>query len=139
VLKKNKRTRSKVDAEVGERSAQADEQERLSRRSLSLEVKASDSRAKRHLAEHGDRAWEDDILPADVIEAMLEASLDEWLDPVLWDRRDAEIEAARKRAPAPSAEALASVAKGGSLGFSSQCPRVRRSRSRCGRLYWSCY
>jgi hypothetical protein len=83
VLKKNKRTSVEVDPEVGERRAQADDQERLSRRSLSLEVKASDSCANRHLAEHGDRAWEDDILPADVIEAMLEASLDEWLDPVL--------------------------------------------------------
>jgi hypothetical protein len=65
VLKKNKRTSVEVDPEVGERRAQADEQERLSGRSLSLEVKASDSRAKRYLAEHGDRAWEADILPLD--------------------------------------------------------------------------
>ena len=35
---------------------------------LSIEVKPSDSRSAAYIAEYGDRCWEADILPADVIE-----------------------------------------------------------------------
>ena len=52
-----------------------------------IEVKPSDSRSKTYLAEHGDRCWEVDILPATVIE--------QELDERLWRQRDCEIERAR--------------------------------------------
>ena len=47
------------------------------------------------LAEHGDRCWEVDILPATVIEQVLEAHIHTWLDQRLWRQRDREIERAR--------------------------------------------
>jgi hypothetical protein len=36
------------------------------------------------------------VLPAAEIERALDASINSWLDVRLWQRRDAEIEAARK-------------------------------------------
>jgi hypothetical protein len=63
---------------------------------LSIEVKASDSRSARYIAENGNRCWEADILPATVIEAALDDDINSWLDHEMWDRRDAEIERARK-------------------------------------------
>jgi hypothetical protein len=60
-----------------------------------IEVKPSDSRSKTYLAEHGDRCWEVDILPATVIEQVLEAHIHTWLDQRLWRQRDREIERAR--------------------------------------------
>jgi hypothetical protein len=60
-----------------------------------IEVKPSDSRSKTYLAEHGDRCWEVDILPATVIEQALNAEIRLWLDQRLWRQRDREIERAR--------------------------------------------
>ena len=60
-----------------------------------IEVKPSDSRSKTYLAEHGDRCWEVDILPATVIEQELDAHLHSWLNERLWRQRDREIERAR--------------------------------------------
>src|SRR5262245_44144640 len=45
-----------------------------------IEVKPSDSRSQTYLAEHGDRCWEVDILPATVIEQALDAHIRSWLD-----------------------------------------------------------
>jgi len=47
------------------------------------------------LAEHGDRCWEVDILPATVIEQELDAHIHSWRDERLWRQRDREIERAR--------------------------------------------
>jgi hypothetical protein len=63
---------------------------------LALEVKESDSRSKRYLEDYGNRAWEADILPAAVIEELLDEEVRSWLDQDAWVRRDAEIEVARK-------------------------------------------
>ena len=60
-----------------------------------IEVKPSDSRSQTYLAEHGDRCWEVDILPATVIEQELDAHIRSWLDERLWRQRDREIERAR--------------------------------------------
>jgi hypothetical protein len=62
-----------------------------------IEVKPSDSRSKTYIAEHGDRCWEVDILPATVIEQALNQHIRSWLDERLWHRRDREIELARAR------------------------------------------
>ena len=60
-----------------------------------IEVKPSDSRSQTYLAEHGDRCWEVDILPAAVIARALDAEIQAWLDQRLWRQRDREIERAR--------------------------------------------
>ena len=60
-----------------------------------IEVKPSDSRAQRYIAEYGERCWETDILPASVIEQALDADMRSWLDVKLRARREAEIERAR--------------------------------------------
>jgi hypothetical protein len=62
-----------------------------------IEVKPSDSRSQTYLAEHGDRCWEVDILPAAVIEQALDAHIRSWLNERLWRQRDREIERARER------------------------------------------
>lgn len=62
---------------------------------LGIEVKPSDSRAEAYIAEHGDRCWEADILPAAVIEQTLDRHIAVWLDRKLWDDREREIERAR--------------------------------------------
>jgi hypothetical protein len=59
-------------------------------------VKRSDPRAKKFIEQYGDRCWEVDILPAATIRAALDAHIESWLDRRLWDRRAAEIEAARQ-------------------------------------------
>jgi hypothetical protein len=60
-----------------------------------IEVKESDSRSTRYIAQYGDRCWEADILPAATIEQAIDAEIDSWLDRDIWNRRDAEIERAR--------------------------------------------
>ena len=62
---------------------------------LFIEVKVSDSRSKKYIAEHGDRCWEADILPASVIEEALNGDIRSWLDAGLLRRRKEEIERAR--------------------------------------------
>jgi hypothetical protein len=61
-----------------------------------IQVKPSDSRAKRYLAEYGDRCWETDILPAATIRQALDSHIRSWLDAKAWNRREAEIERARR-------------------------------------------
>jgi hypothetical protein len=63
---------------------------------LSIEVKPSDSRSKGYIAEHGDRCWEVDVLPASVIEDAIESNILTWLDERDWEQREREIEVARK-------------------------------------------
>src|SRR5262249_12882261 len=60
-----------------------------------IEVKPSDSRAAKYIERYGDRCWEADVLAASVIEQALDDYIRSWLDDKLWQRRDAEIEAAR--------------------------------------------
>jgi hypothetical protein len=62
---------------------------------LAIAVKPSDSRSKSYIAEHGNRCWEADVLPAAVIEQALDGQVSTWLDDKQWRRRDAEIERAR--------------------------------------------
>jgi hypothetical protein len=63
---------------------------------FSIEVKASDSRSKSYIEKYGNRCWEADVLPADVIEQELARHIGTWLDRELWLRRNDEIEQARK-------------------------------------------
>jgi len=60
-----------------------------------IEVKPGDSRSQTYLAEHDDRCWEVDILPAIVIEQELDAHVRSRLDERLWRQGDREIERAR--------------------------------------------
>jgi hypothetical protein len=61
-----------------------------------IAVMPSDSRAKRYIAQYGERCWEtDNILPAAVIEQALDDHVRSGLDGKLWRRRAAEIERAR--------------------------------------------
>jgi hypothetical protein len=60
-----------------------------------IEVKEGDVRSASYIAEHGERCWETDILPAAAIEAALDADIRSWLDTKLWDRRAREIDRAR--------------------------------------------
>ena len=62
---------------------------------LAIEVKPSDSRSKAFVAEHGNRCWEADVLPASVIEQTIEEEIRSWLDEEKWTRRADEIERAR--------------------------------------------
>ena len=61
-----------------------------------IEVKISDSRSKSFIEQYGDRCWETDILPASTIEEALDFDIRSWLDANLWERRNREIEHARK-------------------------------------------
>lgn len=61
-----------------------------------IEVKRSDTRSENYVAEYGDRCWEADILPASVIEQAINDEIHSWIDAAVWNRRDAEIERARK-------------------------------------------
>jgi hypothetical protein len=61
-----------------------------------IEVKRSDSRADRYIAQYGRRCWETDILPAATIEAAIDAEIGSFLDVGRWNRRNEEIERARK-------------------------------------------
>ena len=58
-------------------------------------VKPSDSRSRSYVAQHGNRCWEADILPAAVIEQAIDAEIESRLDATLWDQRDREIERSR--------------------------------------------
>jgi hypothetical protein len=58
-------------------------------------VKQGDSRANSFITQYGDRCWETDILPADVITADINNHVFSWLNAERWQRRDHEIEAAR--------------------------------------------
>jgi hypothetical protein len=60
-----------------------------------IQVKPSDSRARKFIEQYGARCWETDILPAAVIEETIERHITSWLDAKRWRRRDREIEAAR--------------------------------------------
>jgi hypothetical protein len=62
---------------------------------LSIEVKDSDSRSKSYIEQYGDRCWEVDILPGEVIEDRLDQDIRGWLDVGMWNRREVEIERAR--------------------------------------------
>jgi hypothetical protein len=64
--------------------------------SLSIEVKEGDTRADSYRDQYGDRCWEADVLPASVIEEALDADIRSWRDRKLWERREREIEQARK-------------------------------------------
>jgi hypothetical protein len=72
---------------------------------LSIEVKDSDSRSARYLEQHGDRCWEVDILPGEVIEARLGEHINSWLDVDAWRRREVEIERCCNRLRRRSTEA----------------------------------
>jgi hypothetical protein len=63
---------------------------------LAIEVKPSDSRSKAFVAEHGNRCWEADVLPAAVIEKAIDDEIRSWLDQEKWNQRDREIERARR-------------------------------------------
>jgi hypothetical protein len=60
-----------------------------------VEVKDSDSRSN-YIEQHGNRCSETDILPGAAIETALNAHVRSWLDVEKWNRRDAEITAARR-------------------------------------------
>jgi hypothetical protein len=62
---------------------------------LAIAVKPSDSRAKKYLAEYGNRCCEVDVLPPDHIRAALDSHINSWLDTAARDRRHQEIEQAR--------------------------------------------
>jgi hypothetical protein len=51
--------------------------------------------AEKEVEVYSGLCWEADILPANVIEETLDASIKSWLDADVWDRRAAEIERAR--------------------------------------------
>jgi hypothetical protein len=55
---------------------------------LAIAVKPSGSRAKKYVADYGDRCWEVDVLSPD-------SHVNSWLDMAAWDRRHQEIEQAR--------------------------------------------
>jgi len=57
-----------------------------------IEVKPSDSRARRYVEKYGERCWETDILPAATIEETLNDHIRSWLDFKQWNRRAREIE-----------------------------------------------
>jgi hypothetical protein len=61
---------------------------------LGIAVKPSDSRAKSYIAQHGNRCWEADVLPAAVIEQAIDAEIENRRDDALWAQRDQEIERA---------------------------------------------
>jgi hypothetical protein len=63
---------------------------------LGIDVKPSDSRAKRYVEQYGAKCWEADILPASTIERAIEDHLGSWLDQERWQQRDDEIEQNRK-------------------------------------------
>jgi hypothetical protein len=63
---------------------------------LAIEVKPSDSRAKRFVARHGERCWECDVLPAEVIKEELHGHIKSWLDGAAWTGRHRDIERNRK-------------------------------------------
>jgi hypothetical protein len=63
---------------------------------LAIAVKPSDSRAAKYIAEYGTRCWEVDILPPERIETALDNDIRSWLDAEKWQRRNTEIEQARK-------------------------------------------
>jgi hypothetical protein len=63
---------------------------------LSISVKPSDSRAEAFIEQYGNRCWEVDVLPGNVIEAAVNAEIRSWLETKAWKRRDKEIEHARK-------------------------------------------
>ena len=60
-----------------------------------IEVKPSDSRAEKYIAQYGMRCWETDILPAATITSALDRHIYSWLDEKAWKQRAAEIERAR--------------------------------------------
>ena len=60
-----------------------------------IAVKPSDSRAESYIEEYGTTCWEADVLPAAVIEAAIDAAIEERLDDAIWNQRDREIERAR--------------------------------------------
>ena len=62
---------------------------------LAIAVKPSDSRTRAYVERYGNRCWEADILPPEIIEGALGAHIAGWFDGRLWRRHDAEIERAR--------------------------------------------
>ena len=58
-------------------------------------MKDSDSRAGAYIEEYGRTCWEADVLPASVIEAAIDAAIEERLNDAIWNQRDREIERAR--------------------------------------------
>ena len=63
---------------------------------FAIEVKKGDSRSQGFIEKYGDRCWEVDVLPANVIEQEITNQITGWLDAELWISRDYEIERARK-------------------------------------------
>jgi hypothetical protein len=63
---------------------------------LAIEVKPSESRTKKFVADYGDRCWEADVLPATIIEDAVEDHIRSWLDAKRWGQRAADIARARE-------------------------------------------
>jgi hypothetical protein len=63
---------------------------------FAIEVKKGDSRSQGFIEKYGDRCWEVDVLPADVIAQQINSEITGWLDDELWISRDFEINRARK-------------------------------------------
>lgn len=63
---------------------------------LAIAVKPDDTRTAKYVQEHGNRCWEADILPAEVITQAIDDHIEEWLDRNLWDQRNQDIENARR-------------------------------------------
>jgi hypothetical protein len=69
---------------------------RLLAAQLNSELVLPRGQSRRFIEQYGTRCWEADVLPASVIADTLDALINDWLDVRLWQRRAAEIEAARK-------------------------------------------
>ena len=63
---------------------------------LGIDVKPSDSRTKRYIADYGTTCWEADVLPASVIEAAINNAIEDRIDAATWHQRDREIDRARE-------------------------------------------
>jgi hypothetical protein len=63
---------------------------------LGIGVKPSDSRSTSFVREFGRTCWEADIVPAAEIEATLDERIRAWRNVRLWNRRDEEIDIARR-------------------------------------------
>jgi len=59
-------------------------------------IKVGSENRLRYIADYGRRCWEVDVLPATIIEQAIDEDVRSRLDGKLWDRRNSEIERARK-------------------------------------------
>jgi hypothetical protein len=63
---------------------------------FAIEVKPSDARSAAFTAGYGDRCWEVDVLPTEVISSATDAEIEQRIDSKQWQRRAGEIKRARK-------------------------------------------